>query len=130
MLGLAHRGFSLNDYKQHILHTLWPHGSRSTLIGVQHIARNPEVIGYDEIVETAGVPVAQVAPAVSAVPERRAQAAVLLDIGFSKRIVNSMNPALRRMNVFARLPYPFRMHQPRGVTWRHSKRALECWITE
>src|ERR1700681_3517988 len=51
MLGLAHRGFSLNDYKQHILHRLRPHGYRSTLIGVQHIAKDPAVIGYDEIVE-------------------------------------------------------------------------------
>src|ERR1044072_7107049 len=58
MLGLAHRGFSLKDYRQHILHTLRPHGYRSTLIGVQHIARDPAVIGYDEIVETRGVRVA------------------------------------------------------------------------
>src|SRR5579885_602092 len=47
MLGLAHRGFSLNDYSQHILHWLRPHGYRSTLIGVQHIAKDPQVIGYD-----------------------------------------------------------------------------------
>src|SRR5579884_4565312 len=49
MLGLAHRGFALNDYKEHILHTLRPHGYRSTLIGVQHVAKDPAVIGYDEI---------------------------------------------------------------------------------
>ena len=33
MLGLAHRGFSLNDYGQHILHTLRKHGYTSALTG-------------------------------------------------------------------------------------------------
>jgi len=49
MLGLAHRGFSLNNYKEHILHTLRPHGYHSTLIGIQHIAKDAGTIGYDEI---------------------------------------------------------------------------------
>ena len=49
MLGLAHRGFSLNNYREHLLHTLRPHGYRATLIGIQHIAKDPAVIGYDEI---------------------------------------------------------------------------------
>jgi arylsulfatase A-like enzyme len=33
MLGLAHRGFSMNDYSKHILHTLRPAGYRSVLAG-------------------------------------------------------------------------------------------------
>ncbi len=52
--GLAHRGFSLNNYNEHILHTLRPHGYRSTLVGIQHIAKDPRVIGYDEILPTPG----------------------------------------------------------------------------
>jgi arylsulfatase A-like enzyme len=40
---------SLNDYNQHLLHTLRPHGYRSTLIGIQHIAQDPGRIGYDEL---------------------------------------------------------------------------------
>src|SRR6202790_1356023 len=82
MLGLAHRGFSLNDYKQHMLHTLRPHGYRSTLIGVQHIAMNPAVIGYDEIIETAGVHVAQVAPAAARFLKQSPKQPFFLDIGF------------------------------------------------
>jgi len=54
MLGLAHRGFSLYDYNQQIIHWLRPHQYRSTLIGVQHIAKDPHTIGYDEVVETGG----------------------------------------------------------------------------
>jgi arylsulfatase A-like enzyme len=49
MLGLAHRGFALNDYRQHLMHTLRPHGYHAALFGIQHIARDPAVIGYDEV---------------------------------------------------------------------------------
>ncbi len=50
MLGLAHRGWKLNDYGQHWIHALRGAGYRSTLIGEQHISIDPGVIGYDEIV--------------------------------------------------------------------------------
>src|SRR5258708_8442398 len=48
MFGLAHRGFVLNDYKQHMLHTLRPAGYYSALFGIQHIAKEPGIIGYDK----------------------------------------------------------------------------------
>jgi N-sulfoglucosamine sulfohydrolase len=54
MLGLAHLGFSLNDYRQHLLHTLKENGYHTALSGIQHIASDTadqkawEVIGYDE----------------------------------------------------------------------------------
>ena len=41
MLGLAHRGWKLNDYGQHWVHTLRAAGYRSTLIGEQHISVDP-----------------------------------------------------------------------------------------
>jgi N-sulfoglucosamine sulfohydrolase len=50
MLGLAHRGWALNDYGQHWVHALRRGGYRSTLIGEQHISVDPDVIGYDEVV--------------------------------------------------------------------------------
>jgi arylsulfatase A-like enzyme len=50
MLGLAHRGWKLNDYGQHWVHTLRRAGYRSVLIGEQHISVDPGVIGYDEVV--------------------------------------------------------------------------------
>ena len=49
MLGLAHLGWSLNDYNQHIIHTLSRYEYRSVLAGIQHVAADPTVIGYDEI---------------------------------------------------------------------------------
>ena len=51
MLGLAHRGWSLNDYRQHIVHTLRAAGYHSALIGEQHIAKRPGLIGYDRVVK-------------------------------------------------------------------------------
>ena len=57
MLGLAHRGFSLTNYNEHVLHQFKSAGYRTALAGIQHIAndaakmegREPwEVIGYDE----------------------------------------------------------------------------------
>lgn len=49
MTGLAHRGWSLNDYKQHLIHQLRNHGYSSTLIGTQHITGfgDEDRIGYD-----------------------------------------------------------------------------------
>ncbi len=50
MIGLAHRGFGLNDYRQHIIHSLRHAGYVSALSGIQHIAHGEnahEIIGYD-----------------------------------------------------------------------------------
>jgi len=56
MIGLAHRGFRLKDYGQHIVHTLRTGGYTSTLIGVQHVAPwdEKESIGYDRIIDSKG----------------------------------------------------------------------------
>ncbi len=53
LIGLAHRGFSLNDYNKHIIHTLHDHGYTSALAGIQHIVdhhgKEPhKKIGYKE----------------------------------------------------------------------------------
>jgi arylsulfatase A-like enzyme len=62
MLGLAHRGWKLNDYGQHWVHTLRKAGYRSTMIGEQHISVDPGAIGYDEIVESGTTRAGDVAP--------------------------------------------------------------------
>ena len=51
MMGLSHNGHTI-DYRQHIVHTLREAGYYSALSGVQHIARDPRVIGYDRILTT------------------------------------------------------------------------------
>jgi N-sulfoglucosamine sulfohydrolase len=62
MLGLAHRGWKLNDYGQHWVHALRQAGYRSTMIGEQHISTDPGVIGYDEVVESGTTRAEDVAP--------------------------------------------------------------------
>ena len=51
MLGLAHRGWSLNDPSKHWVHTLRNAGYTSILIGEQHIAADPRTLGYDRVLE-------------------------------------------------------------------------------
>ena len=62
MLGLAHRGWSLNDYEQHLVHPLRSAGYYSALIGEQHISRDTGVIGYDDVVELDSNHAGDVAP--------------------------------------------------------------------
>ncbi|MFW5857167.1 MAG: sulfatase [Planctomycetota bacterium] len=49
MHGLTHRGWRLNDYSRHLVHTLRGAGYRSALAGFQHVAPDAGLIGYDEI---------------------------------------------------------------------------------
>ena len=50
MIGLAHRGFRLNDYRQHLAQFLGAAGYRTALAGEQHEAPAPgTLIGYHEI---------------------------------------------------------------------------------
>jgi N-sulfoglucosamine sulfohydrolase len=62
MLGLAHRGWELNDYREHIVHTLRGAGYWSALIGEQHLSIDPERLGYDRVVKVEDTRVASVAP--------------------------------------------------------------------
>lgn len=62
MTGLAHRGWSLRDYGHHWVHTLRRAGYHSTLIGEQHVSKDPHVIGYDEVVEVPSTLAREVTP--------------------------------------------------------------------
>jgi len=82
MLGLAHRGFSMTDYRRHILYTLRDVGYTSVLAGLQHVAAKPETIGYDELLHPRSTRAADVAPAAAAFLDRRPSKPFLLDVGF------------------------------------------------
>src|SRR4051812_3717467 len=62
MLGLAHRGFALNDYKKHLVHALRSAGYQSVLAGIQHVAAKPETIGYDVLLKPKTTSAVDVAP--------------------------------------------------------------------
>jgi arylsulfatase A-like enzyme len=82
MLGLAHRGFSLSDYQQHLIHTLHSAGYHSVLAGIQHVAAKPETIGYKELLRPASVKAADVAPGAEQFLSRAGSQPFFLDVGF------------------------------------------------
>ena len=49
MYGLAHRGFSLNDYSKHLANYLKQFGYETVLFGMQHENKNVHNIGYDRV---------------------------------------------------------------------------------
>jgi arylsulfatase A-like enzyme len=85
MLGLAHRGWKLHDYSQHIIHTLRKAGYQSSLCGVQHVAAGPDsvaTIGYDHHIATPDSRVQSVAPAAAAWLAHAPQEPFFLSVGF------------------------------------------------
>ena len=49
MLGLAHRGFSLYDYEQHVTSVFNANGFETVLSGIQHEASEASKLGYQFI---------------------------------------------------------------------------------
>lgn len=84
MIGLAHRGFALKDCRQHIVHTLRRAGYESTLIGVQHVARDASQIGYDRTVPLRNSQAAHVAPAAVEFLSHAPHGPFFLSVGFSE----------------------------------------------
>ncbi len=128
MLGLAHRGFSLNDYNQHILHTLRPHGYRSTLVGIQHIAKDPRVIGYDEIVPTPGHKIDQIAAGGVNFLKNAPKEPFLLTVGFFETHRKFHEPGPQEDVRFCRPPAPIPdMPATRGdmAAFQATARALD-----
>lgn len=87
MFGLAHRGWTLHDYRQHLLHTLRREaGYFSALFGVQHLARpaadearNGATIGYDLTVPRSDATAADAATFLRAAADKQP---FFLDVGF------------------------------------------------
>ena len=82
MLGLAHRGWSLNNYGHHLVNTLRPAGYSSALVGEQHIAEDPSVIGYDKVVQIDTTHVESVVPATIEVLDQSLEQPFFLSVGF------------------------------------------------
>ena len=82
MMGLAHRGWSLVDYGQHIVHPLREAGYWSALIGEQHVSVDPSLLGYDHVVEIGTTKVHSIAPAALQLLRSRPPQPFFLSIGF------------------------------------------------
>ena len=82
MLGLAHRGFSLNDYNQHIIHTLREVGYYSALVGEEHLSKEPNRSGYDQVSKVEGNQAHIVAPAAIELLNNTLPEPFFLSVGF------------------------------------------------
>ena len=82
MTGLAHRGWTLNDYGRHILHPLRAAGYWSALIGEQHLSKEPDVLGYDHVIEIGTTKVHSIAPAAQQLIRSRPPQPFFLSVGF------------------------------------------------
>jgi N-sulfoglucosamine sulfohydrolase len=82
MLGLAHRGFTLYDYKHHIIHTLRSAGYHSVLIGEQHLSKTPDVLGYDQVFKIPDTHAETIAPVAIKLLRQGLPQPFFLSVGF------------------------------------------------
>lgn len=104
MLGLAHRGWSLNDYRQHLVHPLHNAGYHSVLIGEQHIAKRPDIIGFDEVVKIETTHVESVAPAAIEILAGPPPEPFFLSVGFFETHRNFLSPPSLRDSLYSLPP--------------------------
>jgi N-sulfoglucosamine sulfohydrolase len=82
MTGLCHRGFSLTDPRQHLACVLGSAGYVTALAGLQHVADDPAVLGYDEILPVPRENAADVAPVAAEFLRRDHAQPFYLEVGF------------------------------------------------
>ena len=104
MLGLAHRGWALNDYEQHIVHTLREAGYWSALIGEQHIAKRPDVIGFDRVIKVPTTRVDAVAPTARELLAERPPQPFFLSVGFFETHREFFEPSSVRDALYSQPP--------------------------
>ena len=104
MLGLAHRGFRLNDYGQHLVTTLRRAEYTSVLAGIQHVAPDVGLIGYDRVLDIRDRNAASVAPAAAAYLRSRPPAPFFLDVGFFETHRDFPEPTVAEDARYARPP--------------------------
>jgi arylsulfatase A-like enzyme len=106
MLGLAHRGFSLNDSTHHLLYTLRPVGYHCALIGEEHLAKDHGTIGYDLVCEVEGFHASVVAPAAIKLLRGTLARPFFLSLGFFETHREFLKPSTARDANYTLPPAP------------------------
>jgi N-sulfoglucosamine sulfohydrolase len=131
MMGLAHRGFALYDYDQHIVRTLRDAGYHTELIGEQHVSADPGVLGYDVVHEIADTTVSAVAPAAIEALAGGIPEPFFLSVGFFETHRSFFPPSSVRDRVYS-LPPPFLPDTPEirqdVAAYKASARSLDHGI--
>jgi arylsulfatase A-like enzyme len=104
MLGLAHRGWSLNDYRQHMVHPLGNAGYHTVLIGEQHIAKRPDIIGFDRVVKIPTTHVESVAPVAIDIINEPIPQPFFLSVGFFETHRDWLGPSSVRDALYSLPP--------------------------
>jgi N-sulfoglucosamine sulfohydrolase len=128
MMGLAHRGFSLNDYGQHMVRTLSAAGYHAEMIGEQHVSADPAVLGYDVVHDIEDTRASSVAPAAIAALSNGIPEPFFLSVGFFETHRSFFAPSSVRDRVYS-LPPPFLPDTPEirqdVAAYKASARALD-----
>ena len=104
MMGLAHRGWSLNDYRQHLVHPLHDAGYHTVLIGEQHVAKRPDIIGFDRVVKIETSHVESVAPVASEILGQPPPEPFFLSVGFFETHRDFLEPPSLRDTLYSLPP--------------------------
>jgi N-sulfoglucosamine sulfohydrolase len=128
MMGLAHRGFSLNDPDRQLVRVLRNAGYHTELIGEQHVTTDPGLLGYDVIREISDTSVSSVAPAATETLRGGIREPFFLSVGFFETHRSFFAPSSVRDRVYS-LPPPFLPDTPeiRGdvAAYKASARSLD-----
>jgi N-sulfoglucosamine sulfohydrolase len=106
MLGLAHRGFMLNDYSQHLLYRLRDAGYHSALIGEEHLAKDHRTIGYDQVYPIEGFRAHIAAPIAIDMLSRALPQPFFLSLGFFETHREFLKPGSERDAKYSLPPAP------------------------
>ncbi len=82
MIGLVNRGFQLSDYGRHLARTLKAAGYTTTLAGVQHVAPEVDMIGYDRVLEAKRHSAGSIAAAAEEFLKSAPQRPFFMSVGF------------------------------------------------
>jgi N-sulfoglucosamine sulfohydrolase len=128
MMGLAHRGFALYDYNQHIARTLGDAGYHTQLIGEQHVSADPGILGYDVVHKIENTTVSAVAPAAIDALDGGIPEPFFMSVGFFETHRSFFSPSSVRDRVYS-LPPPFLPDTPEirqdVAAYKASARSLD-----
>jgi N-sulfoglucosamine sulfohydrolase len=131
MMGLAHRGFALYDYGQHIVRTLSDAGHHTELVGEQHVSQDPSILGYDVVHDIDNTTVGSVAPAAIATLGSGISEPFFMSVGFFETHRSFFAPSSVRDRVYS-LPRPFLPDTPEirqdVAAYKASARSLDHGI--
>jgi N-sulfoglucosamine sulfohydrolase len=106
MIGLAHRGFGLQEPRRHVVHTLSDAGYHTELIGEQHVSLSPDTLGYDVVHPISDTTVSSVAPAAIEALAGGIEEPFFMSVGFFETHRSFFAPSSVHDRVYS-LPPPF-----------------------